>query len=504
MEITKIFGPPGTGKTTTLISMLRKELENGISIKDVAYLTHTRAGADEVKKRIGEQFSDQMKKDLLWFRTIHSACCKVQGITAKETIGQYHRELFEERYGYVLDGRSALDANYSDLSWDAALEVRSYASATRRDIEDVRRERAKDYRFQPDRFYRFLDDWDAFKKDVGMLDFVDQLDKYGGAPLPIKVMIVDEAQDLSKQQWDIIWKMAANCERVYIAGDDDQAIFDFIGADEYGFLDLEADKEIVLTHSYRVPQIVGQFAEKIINRNTKRKEKAVEWSDHKGSLVRVASLDALEWRGDITTFVLARHNKMVRGVSKYLRERGVPHSVNGVSVQRSPIANIARTYLELLADEEVAPSLVARLAEQLGMPNLATDMRKLTKLRRPAVGRPPCKGINFSPSDWTAYLANGKWRDLEDLRALQTMMNSVGSMDIIGTDPPVQVMTYHYSKGREADRVVCLTDCYNAPWEALHTSPASEIRLCYVGSTRTKKELIIVWPETELKLLPLL
>ena len=153
MEITKIFGPPGTGKTTTLISMLRKELENGTSIKDVAYLTHTRAGADEVKKRIGEQFSDQMKKDLLWFRTIHSACCKVQGITAKETIGPYHRELFEERYGYVLDGRSALDGNPSDLSWDAALEVRSYASATMRDIEDVRRERAKDYRFQPDRFY---------------------------------------------------------------------------------------------------------------------------------------------------------------------------------------------------------------------------------------------------------------------------------------------------------------------------------------------------------------
>lgn len=504
MEITKIYGPPGTGKTTTLLSMLRKELESGIEIKDVAYLTHTRAGAEEVKKRIGEQFSGQMKKDLLWFRTIHSACCKVQGITAKETIGLYHRELFQERYGYQLDGRSTLDAAHTELSWDAALEVRSYASATLRDIEDVRRERAKDFRFQPARFYRFLEDWDAFKSDVGMLDFVDQLDKYGGTPLPIKVMIVDEAQDLSKQQWQIIMQMSANCDRMYVAGDDDQAIFDFIGADEYGFLDLEADNEIVLTHSYRVPASIGAFAQQIIARNPRRKEKDVEWSDHKGSIEMAPSLDALEWRGDITTFVLARHNKMVRGVSKYLTERGVPHSVNGKSVQRSPIANIARTYLELLADEEVKPSSVARLAEQLGLGELATDMRKLTKLRRPAVGQRQCRGINFSPKDWTTYLAHGRWRDLEDLRALQAMMNTASTMDIIGTDPPVQVMTMHYSKGREADRVVVLTDCYNAPYEALHTSPASEIRLCYVAATRTKQELIIVWPETQQRLLPLL
>jgi superfamily I DNA/RNA helicase len=504
MEITKVFGTPGTGKTTTLISMLGKELENGISISDVAYLTHTRAGAEEVKRRIGELFSDQMKKDLLWFRTIHSACCKVQGITARETIGQHHRDMFQERYGYSLDGGSALDASHSDLSWDVALDVVSYASATMREVEDVRRERAKDYRYQPERFYRFLSDWDEFKQSVGMLDFVDQLDKYDGAPLPVKVMFVDEAQDLSALQWKIIWEMAADCERVYVAGDDDQAIFDFIGADEYGFLDLKADYETILTHSYRVPQAIGQFAEKIISRNMKRKEKAVEWSDHEGTIKRIASLDSLEWRGDITTFVLARHNKQVKGVSKYLSGRGVPHSVNGKSVQRSPIANIAKTYLELLGGEEVAPSRVTKLAKQVGLPELATEMRKLTKLRRPEVGRADCKGVNFSPKDWTTYLAHGKWRDLSDLRSLQAMMNTAGTMEIIGKEPPVAVMTYHYSKGREADRVVCLTDCYSAPWDALHTNPASEIRLCYVGVTRTKKELFIVWPEAEQRMLPLL
>lgn len=504
MEITKIYGPPGTGKTTTLLSMLRKELEAGTKIKDVAYLTHTRAGADEVRKRIGEQFSDQMIKDLLWFRTIHSACCKVQGITARETIGPHHRRLFEERYGYKIDGGSPLDADHLDLSWDAALEIRSFATATMQDMEDIRRQRATDYRFIPDRFYRFLEDWDAFKKDVGMLDFVDQLNLYGGEAIPVKTMIVDEAQDLSELQWDIIWKMAANCERVYIAGDDDQAIFDFIGASEYGFLDLEADNEVVLTHSHRVPATVGAFAQGIIARNDKRKDKAVEWSPHEGSVTRLPNLDSLEWRGDITTFVLARHNKQCREVSDYLSDRGIPHSVNGKSVQRSPLANIAKTYLSLLAGEEVLPSLVARLADQLDLKELSKDMRQLTKLRRPAVGAEKCEGIKFDTKDWTAYLANGKWRDLCDLRDLQAMLNTAGSIEIIGQDPPVHVMTMHYSKGREADRVIVLTDCYKAPWEALHNNPASEIRLCYVAATRTKKDLVIIWPETEQRMLPLL
>ena len=44
-----------------------------------------------------------------------------------------------------------------------------------------------------------------------------------GLVIPFKVLMVDEAQDLTPLQWDMVL-IAKFVDRVYIAGDDDQAI----------------------------------------------------------------------------------------------------------------------------------------------------------------------------------------------------------------------------------------------------------------------------------------
>lgn len=496
MEIIKIYGPPGTGKTTTLISTVEKELQNGIAITEVAYLTHTRAGAEEVRKRIGELFYGLTAEDLLWFRTIHSACCKMSGISARETISRSQREMFEARYGYKLEGTDARDG----LSgWDRALDVLSMATAQQRDAEEVRRE----YGIPKRPFELFVSKWQQFKKDIGMLDFTDQLNAYDGTPCPVKIMIVDEAQDLSKKQWEIIFGLAGDCERMYVAGDDDQSIYSFIGADEYGFLDLEADEEIVLTKSYRVPRNIGAFAQNIIAPNKKRREKKVEWADHEGVIARIGGLEHFDFHRDDEVFVLCRHNKQCRQVSKHLRQKGIAHSVNGVSVLNDPKAHVAKTFILLSADEEVTPLQAARLADHLGEKELAREMRKLHKLRRPNVSRQHMPDINFDPTDWRAYLSQNRGQR-EFFKSLAALLNKYMTLEIIGQEPLVHVMTYHYSKGREADTVVCMTDVYRIVWEALLKKPDVERRLAYVGATRAKKNLVIVRPNTIYRFLPLL
>ena len=80
----------------------------------------------------------------------------------------------------------------------------------------------------------------------------------------LDVIFVDEAQDLSKIQWDMIEKIERDngCD-IWVAGDDDQAIFGWAGADVDIFIDWDAT-EMPLKQSERVPSKVQQKALSII------------------------------------------------------------------------------------------------------------------------------------------------------------------------------------------------------------------------------------------------
>ena len=71
------------------------------------------------------------------------------------------------------------------------------------------------------------------QRTADRLDFTDMVEKFisDAGNLPIKVLMVDEAQDLTPLQWDMVVKIAKHVWRVYIAGDDDQAIYEWNGAE---------------------------------------------------------------------------------------------------------------------------------------------------------------------------------------------------------------------------------------------------------------------------------
>ena len=100
----------------------------------------------------------------------------------------------------------------------------------------------------------------------------------------IEVLIVDEAQDLSLVQWNVITNLISKCKRAYIAGDDDQAIFKWAGADVNTFQSYPGDS-IILNKSYRIPQSHHFVASKIV-RNIKDRVEKEEAKDEKARLLR--------------------------------------------------------------------------------------------------------------------------------------------------------------------------------------------------------------------------
>ena len=83
-----------------------------------------------------------------------------------------------------------------------------------------------------DVFLRKIDTYEHYKKD-SFIDFTDMIERAIDEVdfPPLEVLILDEAQDFTPLQWSVIYKMVDKVKRIYLAGDDDQGIYKWNGAD---------------------------------------------------------------------------------------------------------------------------------------------------------------------------------------------------------------------------------------------------------------------------------
>jgi superfamily I DNA/RNA helicase len=79
--IEKVFGPPGSGKTTYLLNVVDRELESGVSSARIGYFSFTRKAADEARDRALLKFPQlHPKTDFPFFRTLHSLAYRVLSV----------------------------------------------------------------------------------------------------------------------------------------------------------------------------------------------------------------------------------------------------------------------------------------------------------------------------------------------------------------------------------------------------------------------------------------
>ena len=124
---------------------------------------------------------------------------------------------------------------------------------------------------------------EIFRKDTlpeihSFADMIEIFIEKGKTP-PLDVLVVDEAQDLAELR--LVEKLARDIPTIYIAGDDDQAIYEWNGAKPERFVSFSGES-VVLDQSFRIPKKVHTLAEKISKRIKNRQEKDYEPRDKEG------------------------------------------------------------------------------------------------------------------------------------------------------------------------------------------------------------------------------
>ena len=304
------------------------------------------------------------------------------------------------------------------------------------------------------------------------------------------LLIIDEAQDLAPLQWRMVKEvLVPNSKKVYYAGDDDQAIYTWMGVNVNDFLNACEDK-LFLTKSYRVPSAVHEFSQNLIKKVATRQAK--EWQPTKkdGSItwhrdILDVDLTSGEW------LVLARTNYITNKVCNRLKEEGYLYWREGTGWSISPnVINGIEVWLKLCKNQSLSTTELKNFSKILN-PNIITKSgrKSLSSLdpEQTYTLEDIIEKCDLKASHETTWQKVLKISEQEI--AYITSVRRRGERILTGS-PRIRISTIHKAKGGEADNVALLLDSTKACIN--NQDQDSEIRTFYVGATRAKKTLHLI------------
>ena len=487
-EVHKIFGPPGCGKTTYLLNVVDRELEAGISSARIGYFSFTRKAANEARDRAIQKFPQlNAKTDFPYFRTLHSLAFQCLGIRAEDIMQAEHFREFAAQAGIELS-----------LSHDTEVDLVKPDNPILNEI-NIARIKGEDLKAHYNKcgldiewhHFEFVErTYRHYKRSKNLLDFTDLLEMIVNQPerLPmLEVLIVDEAQDLSRLQWMMVEALTLRSKRTFLAGDDDQAIFFFAGADVKSFLAFEGSVTI-LNQSYRVPAKVHTLANNIVRRIRERQPKMWESREFEG-LVKTyqrfedVPVESGQW------LIMASTNYMLNPIHEWLKSIGVLFERNGVPSLSPQIAQAVSDWERLRRGQPVGYNSVQTVYRYLDTSAVARGYKTFK------TGDPNGLYTIDELRDKHGLLTDAIWHEAltkiaDDKKEYLISLLRRGVK--LSQQPRVRLSTIHGAKGGEADNVMLLMDL-SPKFAKEYASNADNVhRLFYVGVTRAKQSLHLV------------
>lgn len=527
-----LVGPPGTGKTRAVLDLwLAPAVQDG-DPKEVLGCSFTKAAAREMLSRLADQTGVDGTTLRQVCRTIHSESLRIVRDSGRPC------EVFDERTrrkkGKEGEEEEEIGGDWESLSnpeRDLEAEARRVWTLARHRFplehlhgEPVERLISRvirhDSTFRIDHLSAVVRDLEVRKQTAGQIDFTDML--LGALQLwspRRRLIVVDEAQDLSPLQILLVQHWAEKAEQLVWVGDPDQGIYAFAGADGHHLTGLIRSGVPArrLRRSWRVPVAVHDLARSLILQNRQRIDAPYDPGDRRGDVlelhdqVEAARLCAQE-RGEC--FVLARIARALDPYATWLADQGIPfiRERGGPSpLRQTGLVKLVLALHHLVAGHLAPRSAALELVDQLpGRPAgrffRGTKKACLAALKAETaleVGRTEIEEagaklgqlLPATPGDWRhVALALEALGLAEETEGHLRILRNFGPDGLTRT-PRIRLTTIHSAKGREADLVVldlATTRPTQQEIAATSTGEEGERRVLYVGLTRTRDRLVLV------------
>jgi DNA helicase-2/ATP-dependent DNA helicase PcrA len=565
-HVTRLFGGPGSGKTTALLDRVEERLDSGVEVRDLLLVSYTRAAAAEVRERLAERL-DRTPRSLRGnVCTMHSKAYDLLNLSRGDVVDEEHKEAFCEEYGIEYEDEyksgSRRTARSTALG-NKIIATSQWLQRTRRDVADwydvpfqwddesVRLPPDIDENAQEGNKYtptwptdddrtsvpETIRAWRAYKGEEGVVGFADMLERVKERSLLPSVdhLVIDEFQDITKLQYDVYEEWKPHMENVLIAGDDDQVVYSWQGADPQLLLQ-EGGENVILDNSYRLPSKTLRVVQRAVSHIDERQEKNLSPRTEGGEveLIQDPSLFDLarnvqstvddEDGGSIMVLFRARY-QMFDFIDEFVG-MGIPFQVmTDGRMWTDRLADYVSAIEAIEAEEQVDGLEARRLADMLVDSAFGSNERdelfSLIDDREEASDTDDLRELSFDPGEVSdiAPFVPGPGSAADMVRKVTSVQEKSLRAYFVGEyrDVPydrVRVGTIHSAKGREADHVFVGTDLTEKVVEQMSaaadpedvpagvdfsrtTSPVpvltdNERRVFYVGMSRARERLVVM------------